>query len=57
MWVGLGEVGKVGAGLGERRAETGAPMAPKMGVSSQVPSVLNDHTGGGLGGREGAGVP
>ena len=42
---------------GERRAETGAPMAPKMGVSSQVPSVLNDHTGGGLGGRGGAGVP
>lgn len=29
-WVRVGEVGKLGQGGGERRAETGAPMAPKM---------------------------
>lgn len=45
-------MGERGAGWGERRAETGAPMAPKMGVSSQVLSVLNDHMGEVRVGRE-----
>ena len=37
---------RLGRVWGERRAETGVPMAPKPGVSSQVLSVPSDHVGG-----------
>lgn len=49
----MGGWGELEAGWGGRgrRAETGVPMAPKPGVSSQALSVPSDHVGG-LGGRE-----
>lgn len=45
------EIGSWGGGR-TREAVDGAPMAPKMGVSFQLLSVSNEHTGKGLGGRE-----